>query len=621
MADLNLRNIAIIAHVDHGKTTLVDAMLSQSGVVKLDGAGEVCVMDSNPLERERGITILAKNCAVTYTIREGKRRGEVYRVNILDTPGHADFGGEVERVLRMADVCLLLVDALEGPMPQTRFVLQKALELGLKPIVVVNKCDKPEARVQGVVNEVFDLLVDLGADDHALDFPVLYASGRNGWAARDVDTRDKGVDELFQEIVERVPPPNADETAPLQVLVTNLAWSDYVGRIAIGRVYAGVLRSGAPVSICCADGSVRKARVLKVNRFEGLARREADEIRAGDLCAVEGLGKIDLGDTICDLDNPQPMPRVKVDEPTLHMVFRINDGPFVGKEGKFVTSRQISERLDRELETNVALRVAPGDTADEFHVSGRGLLHLGVLLENMRREGFELTVGKPEVIEREIDGVRCEPFERLSLDVGNEGLGGALELLGSRGAEILKMEERSGRMHVEAEIPARGLIGLRTRILNASGGEAVMHHTFSAYKPARGTTPSRKNGVLLALEGGRVTSYAIEGLADRGVMCVRPGDQVYTGQLVGEHNRDNDLVVNITRMKPLTNFRETSKDATVVLKGARDYSLEAALEYIESDELVEITPTSIRMRKRILEESARKRAERAERDRMAAVES
>ena len=621
MADQYLRNIAIIAHVDHGKTTLVDAMLSQSGVVELGASGEACVMDSNPLERERGITILAKNCAVTYTIREGKHRGEVYRVNILDTPGHADFGGEVERVLRMADGCLLLVDALEGPMPQTRFVLSKALELGLKPIVVINKCDKPEARVQGVVNEVFDLLVDLGADDHALDFPIIYASGRNGWAARDIDTRDKGVDELFQEIVERVPPPNADEGAPLQMLVTNLAWSDYVGRIGIGRVYGGVLKGGMAVSICCADGTVRKARVLKVNRFEGLSRREADEIRAGDLCAVEGLGKIDIGDTICEPDNPLPMARVKVDEPTLHMVFRINDGPFGGKEGKFVTSRQISERLDRELETNVALRVSPGDTADEFHVSGRGLLHLGVLLENMRREGFELTVGKPEVIEREIDGVRCEPFERLSLDVGSEGLGGALELLGSRGAEIHKMEERAGRMHVEAEIPARGLIGLRTRILNASGGEAVMYHTFSGYKPVRGTEQKRKNGVMMSLETGRVTAYAVEGLSDRGVMCVRPGDQVYAGQIVGEHNRDNDLVINITRLKPLTNFRETSKDQTVVLRGARDYSLEAALEYIENDELVEITPSSIRMRKKILDENARKRAERAERDRMASSEA
>ncbi|MFM1822650.1 MAG: Tyrosine phosphorylated protein [Planctomycetota bacterium] len=620
MADPNLRNIAIIAHVDHGKTTLVDAMLAQSGVVAFDGAGGECVMDSNPLERERGITILAKNCAVTYTIRNGPRRGEVYRVNILDTPGHADFGGEVERVLRMADGCLLLVDALEGPMPQTRFVLSKALELGLKPIVVINKCDRPDSRVEGVINEVFDLLVDLGADDHALDFPVIYASGRDGWAARALDVRDRGVDELFQEIVERVPAPTADEDGPLQLLVTSLEWSDYVGRIARGRVFRGRIRPGMPVSICCADGSVRKARVLKVNRFEGLGKREAAEVAAGDLCAVEGLGKIDLGDTVCDPDCVEPMGRVKVDEPTLHMVFRINDGPFGGKEGKFVTSRQIAERLDRELETNVALRVAPGDSADEFHVSGRGLLHLGVLLENMRREGFELTVGKPEVIEKEIDGVKCEPYERLSLDVGPDGLGGSLELLGSRGAEILKMEERGGRMHVEAEIPARGLIGLRTRILNASGGEAIMHHTFSAYKPARGNPPVRQNGVMIAMEGGRVTEYAIQGLSDRGFMFVRPGDQVYTGQVVGQHNRDTDLVVNITRLKQLTNFREASKEATVVLKAAKELSLEAALEYIEGDELVEITPQSIRMRKRILDENARKRAERAERDRMAAAQ-
>ena len=620
MADPNLRNIAIIAHVDHGKTTLVDAMLAQSGVVALDGAGGECVMDSNPLERERGITILAKNCAVTYTIRNGPRRGEVYRVNILDTPGHADFGGEVERVLRMADGCLLLVDALEGPMPQTRFVLSKALELGLKPIVVINKCDRPDSRVEGVINEVFDLLVDLGADDHALDFPVIYASGRDGWASRALDVRDRGVDELFQEIVERVPAPTADEDGPLQLLVTSLEWSDYVGRIARGRIFRGRIRPGMAVSISCADGSVRKARVLKVNRFEGLGKREATEVVAGDLCAVEGLGKIDLGDTVCDPDRVEPMARVKVDEPTLHMVFRINDGPFGGKEGKFVTSRQIAERLDRELETNVALRVSPGDSADEFHVSGRGLLHLGVLLENMRREGFELTVGKPEVIEKEIDGVKCEPYERLSLDVGAEGLGGSLELLGSRGAEILKMEERGGRMHVEAEIPARGLIGLRTRILNASGGEAIMHHTFSAYKPARGNPPVRQNGVMIAMEGGRVTEYAIQGLSDRGFMFVRPGDQVFAGQVVGQHNLDTDLVVNITRLKQLTNFREASKEATVVLKAAKELSLEAALEYIEGDELVEITPQSIRMRKRILDENARKRAERAERDRLAAVQ-
>jgi GTP-binding protein len=613
--DIRHRNVAIIAHVDHGKTTLVDAMLAQSGVVKLGDGEQECVLDSNPLERERGITILAKNCAVTYTLRGGPRRGEVYRVNIIDTPGHADFGGEVERVLRMADGCLLLVDSAEGPMPQTRFVLSKALELGLRPIVVINKCDRPDARIDAVINEVFDLLVDLGAPDEALDFPIIYASGREGWASLDLDVRDRGVDDLFQTIVDRVPAPKDDATAPLQMLVTTLDWSDYVGRIAIGRVFAGSIAKGQQVGVCKSDGSVKKVRVQKVNRFEGLGRREVDMIEAGDLCAIEGIADIDMGDTIADADKPSPLPRVKVDEPTLHMVFRINDGPFGGQEGKFVTSRQISERLERELQANVALRVAPGDTADEFHVSGRGLLHLGVLLENMRREGYELTVGKPEVIEKEIDGVTHEPFERLSLDVSSFGMGAALELLGARGAEILTMEPRGDRMHIEAEIPARGLIGLRTRILNATGGEAVMHHTFAAYKPVRGTVKKRQNGVMLSLETGRITAYAVEGLADRGVMFVQPGEQVYAGQIVGEHNRDNDLIVNATRLKPLTNFRETSKDQTVVLKPARLYTLEAALEYIESDELVEITPTSVRLRKRILDENARKRAERAERDR------
>ena len=616
-----LRNVAIIAHVDHGKTTMVDAMLKQSGALKLADDGQDCILDSNPLERERGITILAKNCAVTYTLRSGPRRGEVFRVNILDTPGHADFGGEVERVLRMADGCLLLVDAMEGPMPQTRFVLSKALELGLRPIVVVNKCDRPDARIDAVIDEVFELLIDLGAPDEALDFPIIYASGRDGWASLKLDERDRGVDDLFQVIVDRVPPPTGDVTRPLQMLVTSLDYSDYVGRIATGRVYAGVLKAGQSVLVCKADGSRVRARVQRVNRFEGLGRKEVPEIFAGDLCAVEGLTGIELGDTIADPESPVAMPRVKVDDPTLHMVFRINDGPFGGQEGKFVTSRQIAERLEKELESNVALRVSPGDTADEFHVSGRGLLHLGVLLENMRREGFELTVGKPEVIEKEIDGQTCEPFERLSLDVGSAGMGASLELLGSRGAEILTMDPRGERMHIEAEISARGLIGLRSRILNATGGEAVMHHTFSGYKPVRGTEQKRKNGVMMSLETGRVTAYAVEGLSDRGVMCVRPGDQVYAGQIVGEHNRDNDLVINITRLKPLTNFRETSKDQTVVLRGARDYSLEAALEYIENDELVEITPSSIRMRKKILDENARKRAERAERDRMASSEA
>ncbi len=615
-ADIRHRNVAIIAHVDHGKTTMVDAMLQQSGVIKFSDGGQECVLDSNPLERERGITILAKNCAVTYTLREGHRRGQVYRVNIIDTPGHADFGGEVERVLRMADGCLLLVDAAEGPMPQTRFVLSKALELGLRPIVVINKCDRPDARIDAVINEVFDLLVDLGAPDEALDFPIIYASGRQGWASRDLNDQSRGVDDLFQVIVDRVPAPKDDVNAPLQMLVTSLDWSEYVGRIAIGRVFAGKLNGGQQVAVCKAEGGLKKVRVQKVNRFEGLGRREAQCIEAGDLCAVEGIADIDIGDTIADVDRPSPLPRVKVDEPTLHMVFRINDGPFGGSEGKFVTSRQIWERLEKELQSNVALRVSQGETSDEFHVSGRGLLHLGVLLENMRRESYELTVGKPEVIEREIEGVTCEPFERLSLDVESTSMGPALELLGSRGAEILSMDARGERMHIEAEIPARGLIGLRTRLLTATGGSAVMHHTFSAYKPIRGGVKKRQNGVMLSLESGRVTAYAIENLADRGVIFVRPGDQVYAGQIVGEHNRDNDLVVNITRLKPLTNFRETSKDQTVVLKPPRLYSLESALEYIEEDEYVEITPSLIRMRKKILDEAARRRSERSERDRV-----
>jgi len=616
---MELRNVAIIAHVDHGKTTLVDAMLRQAGTFRANEAVAECVMDSNPLERERGITILAKNCAVTYQVRKGPKAGTAVRVNIIDTPGHADFGGEVERVLRMADGCVLLVDSLEGPMPQTRFVLQKALQIGLKPIVVVNKCDKPEARVQGVVNEVFDLLVDLGADDHALDFPVLYASGRNGWAARDVNTRDKGVDELFQEIVERVPPPDANESAPLQMLVTNLAWSDYVGRIAIGRVYAGVLKGGMPVSICCADGSVRKARVLEVNRFEGLARREAEEATAGDIAAVSGIEEVEIGDTICDPDNPQPMARVKVDEPTLHMVFRINDGPLVGREGKFVTSRQIAERLERELRSNVALRVAPGDGAEEFHVSGRGLLHLGVLLETMRREGFELTVGKPNVIEREIGGVRHEPYERLVLDVAQHAMGPAMELIGQRGAEVTKVDMRGSRTHIEADIPARGLIGLRNRILNATGGEAVMHHSFCDYRPVRMAPRKRINGVMVAVEPGTATTYSLLNLADRGVMFVSNADVIYEGMVVGEHNRDNDLHVNVVKAKAMSNVRESNKEATVVLKAPRPLTLESALEYLESDELVEITPTAIRIRKRILKESDRRRLTRQQKDREAAA--
>ncbi|MFO0875396.1 MAG: GTP-binding protein [Phycisphaerales bacterium] len=530
-----LRNVAIIAHVDHGKTTLVDAMLRQSGTVRnIDGLPE-CVMDSNPLERERGITILAKNCSVTYRVHRGPHTGELVRVNIIDTPGHADFGGEVERVLRMADGALLLVDAMDGPMPQTRFVLGKALELKLKLIVVVNKCDRPEARPQAVVNEVFDLLIDLGAGDEALDFPVVYASGRDGWASRTLPDPDAprpvDVDDLFQAIVDIVPPPHADLDSPAQMLVNNLDYSDYTGRIAIGRVFAGTISAGMPVAVCKADGSTKRGRVQRVLRFEGLGRVDAGSVSAGDLCALEGIADIDIGDTICHFEHVRPLPRVHVDEPTLHMVFRINDGPFVGKEGRFVTSRQIAERLQRELQSNVALRVAPGDGAEEFRVSGRGLLHLGVLLENMRREGYELTVGRPEVIEREIEGERCEPIERLSLDVSTQSMGPALELLGSRGGEILKMEQRGGRMHIEASIPARGLIGLRSKLMNATGGEAVMHHTFERYAPIKGGVDRKRiNGVMIAMEAGTATSFAIENLSDRGVLFVRPGDKVYEGR-------------------------------------------------------------------------------------------
>jgi GTP-binding protein len=613
-----LRNLAIIAHVDHGKTTLVDTLLSHSGTLAGVGAG-ACVLDSNPLERERGITILSKNCGIEIAPTAGPFKGQRIRVNLIDTPGHADFGGEVERVLRMADGALLLVDAAEGPMPQTRHVLSKALELGLRPIVVVNKCDRPDARPDAVVNEVFDLLVDLGADDAALDFPLLYASGRQGWAGRTLDPQPKGVEELVQEIAERVPPPTDDPAAPLQMLVTTLDASEYTGRIAIGRVFGGVLEAGRTLGICRADGSVAKMRPVKVLRFAGLGRVPVDRVEAGDLCAIEGLPGVEIGDTICLPEDPRPLPRVRVDEPTLHMVFRINDSPFAGKEGKFVTSRQIGDRLRRELETNVALRVEPGDSTEEFRVSGRGMLHLGVLLETMRREGYELAVGKPEVIEREIDGVRCEPFERLTLDTTAGAVGPAMELLGGRGGEVLKMETRGDRVHIEAEIPARGLIGLRTRLMNVSGGEAILHHSFHAWKPARGGGRRRANGVMVANEPGTATTYALLQLSERATMFVQPGDPIYAGQLVGENARDNDLTVNAVKAKPFSNVREANKEATVVLKQPREVTLEGALEYIEADELVEITPVAIRLRKRLLEENARRRADRAEKSKAAAT--
>jgi GTP-binding protein len=618
-----IRNVAIIAHVDHGKTTLVDQLLMQSGMFrageleKLAGGQHDLIMDSNPLERERGITILSKNCAVNYHAADGGN----YRINIIDTPGHADFGGEVERVLRMADGCLLLVDALDGPMPQTKFVLTKALEAGLKPVVVVNKVDRPNARPHQVVVEVFELLFELGADDHVLDFKTIYCSGREGWALTELHDGQAiptsgDLSAVFETIVKEVPAAKDDPAKPLQMLITTLDYSDYVGRIGIGRVFAGILRVGQPVAVLKRDGKRVNSRVGKLLQFEGLKRVEVEAVPAGDLCAVVGLDSVDIGDTIADFDNPVALPPVTVDEPTMTMLFRINDSPFAGREGTYVTSRQIRDRLFRELEKNVALRVQPGKTADEFIVSGRGVLHLGILLETMRREGFELSVGKPEVIIKEVGGVPHEPIEELVIDVPADAVGKVMELVGGRKAEVKKLEPRGDKVvHLAFEIPARALIGLRGRVLTATQGEGIMHHTFLRYAPVASEPLRRLQGVMVATESGAVTGFAVEGLHERGVLFVVPQEKVYAGQVVGEHNRDNDLTVNIVRLKHLTNIRSSTKEATVTLKAPRRMSLEEALEYVEEDELVEITPTSVRLRKKVLDEGLRKRAERQSKDR------
>ena len=616
-----LRNVAIIAHVDHGKTTLVDQLLKQSGnfrleeLTKLEGGQHGLIMDSNPIERERGITILSKNCAVTYATADGTP----YRINVIDTPGHADFGGEVERVLRMADGCLLVVDAFEGPMPQTRFVLGKALEAGLRPVVVVNKCDRPDAEPHRVVDQVFDLLIELGADDDALDFPVAFTSAKGGWATLDID---QPTDELtkgtmrpiFDMIVEHIPEPKRDLDGPLQMLVNTLDASDYLGRIAIGRVYRGAVTAGQQIALVkreTPDAKPKLVRIGKLLAFEGLGRREADRVEAGDLCAITGIDGVDIGDTIADPEQPEALPTFAIDEPTISMIFRINDSPFAGQEGDFVTSRQIRSRLEKELEHNVALRVEPGRGTDEFMVSGRGILHLGILLETMRREGFELSVGKPIVITREIDGVMHEPVEMLVVDCPNDAVGGVMQLVGERKGELVKMEDRGEHTsHLVFTISSRALIGLRSRVLTATQGEAVMSHVFKEFVPMTTSELRRPSGVLIALNTGQITGYACELLHDRGVLFVKPGDQVYAGQVVGEHNRDNDLTVNITRAKHLTNFREANKEQTVTLKTARQISLEQAIEYVEDDELVELTPSNIRLRKKILEESLRRRADR-----------
>ena len=611
----SIRNIAIIAHVDHGKTTLVDAILAQSGTIRESAAREDCILDSNPLERERGITILSKNCAVDWAFGDG----ETIRVNVIDTPGHADFGGEVERVLMMADGVLLLVDAAEGPMPQTRFVLGKALAIGLRPIVVVNKCDKSDARCDEVVDEVFDLLVDLGADDEALDFPVLFASGRDGWAGgshMDPEARNDGVRPLLETIRERVPAPTSDREGGLQMRITSLDRNDFVGRIVIGRVARGVIRSGDRVSICTASGPT-PARIGRVLAFEGLGRREVEMVAAGDLCAIEGLELAAIGDTISDPEHPEPLPRVSVDEPTLHMVFRINDGPLAGRDGKYVTTRQIRDRLDRELEANVALKVEPGEGADSFRVSGRGLLHLGILLEQMRREGYEVVVGRPEVVLRSIGGGSHEPWERVSVDAPPDTVGSAIEMIGSRGGEIQSMDTVGNRSRVEGLIPSRGLIGLRTRLLNASGGEAILHHTFEDWRPLGPARRERGNGVMVSMETGRATPYSLLSLSERALMFIEPGEDVYEGMIVGENSRDNDLDVNPAKAKAFSNVRESTKEATVVMKAPRRMTLEMALEYIAEDEAVEITPNAIRMRKLVLREVDRKRMQRHRRQQAA----
>jgi GTP-binding protein len=605
MKRTDLRNVAIIAHVDHGKTTLVDEMLRQSGLFrageldKLAGGQHHLILDSNPLERERGITILAKNIAV-------KLGGA--KINIIDTPGHADFGGEVERVLRMSDGALLLVDAAEGPLPQTRFVLRKAFEVGLRPIVVINKIDRPDARPAEVLNAVFDLFVELGADDVQLDFPTIYASGRQGVATTDLSVPAENLKPLFDAILQLVPTPEVDAEAPLQFLTVSLDYSDYVGRIGIGRVAAGKIRKGQRVALLKRDGRRVNGQVAQLLSFDRLGRVEAAEVSAGDICAVVGLEDIDIGDTVADFDNAVALPPIQVDEPTLEMIFRINDSPFAGQDGTYVTSRQLRERLMKELESNVALRVTPDEAKrEEFHVAGRGLLHLGILLENMRREGFELSVGKPRVLTKEVNGRLMEPIEYLVVEVPPSSVGAVMELVGNRRAECVKMNGHGDMTHVEFTIPARGLLGLGTRLMNATSGKAIVHHNFYDYQPVRGGIPGRVNGVMVSTETGRTTAYALDNLQERGVLFIGAGEQVYEGQVVGEHCRDNDLPVNVCREKKLTNVRAAGSDKAILLKPPRQLTLELALEYIEEDELVEVTPKAIRLRKTYLKENDRKR--------------
>lgn len=595
-----IRNIAIIAHVDHGKTTLVDQLLRQSGTFRENEQVQERAMDSNDLERERGITILAKNTAVRY---------KDHLINIVDTPGHADFGGEVERIMKMVDGVLLVVDAFEGCMPQTKFVLRKALEAGLTPIVVVNKIDRPAARPAEVIDEVLELFIELEANDEQLEFPVVYASGLNGIASLDAGTLGTTMEPLYETIIEKIPHPTEDQDAPLQFLVTLLDYNEYLGRIPIGRVNRGKIRQGQPVAVLDREGKIRQARIEKLFGFQGLKRVEMEEAAAGDIIAIAGIKDVNIGETIADPANPEALPVLKIDEPTLQMRFLVNNSPFAGREGKHVTSRKLRERLFKELETDVALRVDETDSPDAFVVSGRGELHLGILIENMRREGYELQVSKPEVIIREIDGVKSEPIERLLIDVPEESMGNVMESLGTRKADMVNMiNNGNGQVRLEFLIPARGLIGYRTNFLTMTRGYGVMNHAFDSYGPVvGGQVGGRHQGVLVASESGSSTVYGMMGVEDRGIMFVEPGTDIYEGMIVGEHTRDNDIIVNICKEKALNNIRTANKEETVKLKTPRLMSMEEALEYLNDDELCEITPKSIRLRKKLLNKSERDR--------------
>ncbi|HET8882010.1 MAG TPA: translational GTPase TypA [Solimonas sp.] len=608
----NLRNIAIIAHVDHGKTTLVDKLLRQSQTLDAREQLGERIMDSNDLERERGITILAKNTAIRWT---DKRNGTEYRINIVDTPGHADFGGEVERVLSMVDCVLLLVDSVDGPMPQTRFVTQKAFNMGLKPIVVLNKIDRPGARPDWVVDQVFELFDRLGATDEQLDFPFIYASGLNGYAGHSADIREGDMTPLFETIVDKVPAPQVDVDGPFQMQITSLAHSTYVGIIGTGRVKRGRIKTNTPVAVVSRDGAVRNGRVLQVLGFMGLDKVEVPEAQAGDIIAITGIEELGISETVCDAKAPEQLPTLQVDEPTMSMIFEVNKSPFAGKEGKFVTSRQIGDRLTRELRTNVALRVEPGESPDQFRVSGRGLLHLGILLENMRREGFEVAVARPQVIVKEIDGELCEPYETLVADVEEANQGGVIQGLAERGGKMQNMvPDGKGRVRLEYIVPSRGLIGFQTQFMTMTSGTGLLFHNFDHFGPKTESTDigQRHNGVMISNDQGKVPAYALFNLQERGKMISSPGDEVYEGQIVGIHARDNDLVVNVLREKKLTNMRASGSDENVILTPPVRFSLEQALEFINDDELVELTPQSIRTRKKFLKEHERKRADRAD---------